>query len=401
MALLGPLFDQSDFMPHGMCFVWRPDILALHVGSDALIAVAYFAIPGFLFVLSRRRDDLMPRWALQLFCAFILLCGLTHLAAIWVIWTPDYVVEGFIKLATGLVSVTTAVLVWIALKDILSLPSRHDLERLNASLREEIEERGRTEQSLRRTQEELRHVNAGLEERVRARTLAIEQSNAELEQFASIASHDLQEPLRMVSGFCGLLKSKYADRLDVEGKEFIDFAVGGANRMQAMIDDILAYARVGRRGQEAVSVDLGAVVRKVTESLRGAIDEFGAVVDVRPLPTVPGREGQLEQLFQNLVANALKYRGDRRPEIHIDAERDGATWRITVADNGIGFDPAAADQIFEMFRRLHAEDEYPGTGIGLAICRKIAEGHDGRIWAESEVGIGSRFHVVLPSVNSG
>ena len=219
----------------------------------------------------------------------------------------------------------------------------------------------------------------------------LERSNAELEQFAYVASHDLSEPLRMISGFTQLLAQRYRGRLDDDADEFIGFIVDGVERMQSLINDLLDYSRVGRRALRRERVDVGAVVEQTLQALRPAIDEAGAAVQVEPLPSVPGDPVQLGQLFQNLIANAIKFRGDEPPRVRVSAQAMHTGWRFEVADNGIGIEPRHAERIFKMFQRLHGREDYAGTGIGLAICRKIVERHGGRIWVEAAEGGGSRF----------
>jgi light-regulated signal transduction histidine kinase (bacteriophytochrome) len=228
------------------------------------------------------------------------------------------------------------------------------------------------------------------------RSQELMRSNAELEQLAYIASHDLQEPLRMVVSYLQLLEQRYGGQLDSDAHEFIEFAVDGATRMQALIDDLLTYSRVGTRAQPLQPTDCMAVVEVVIRSVRVAIKESGTRVTYDPLPTVAGDATQLMQLFQNLIANAIKFRRDQGPEIHIHAEPEDGFWRFSVQDNGIGIAPEYFDRIFVMFQRLHSRSTYSGTGIGLAICQKIVERHGGRIWVESTPGTGSTFQFTLP-----
>jgi PAS domain S-box-containing protein len=224
----------------------------------------------------------------------------------------------------------------------------------------------------------------------------LKRSNEELEQFAYVASHDLQEPLRMVSGYTQLLQRRYAGRLDADADEFIDFAVQGVKRMQALIADLLAYSRVASRGKAPVSVALADVMEQVLANLQATIEESGAVIQVPSLASVPGDPVQLVQLFQNLIANGLKFRGSAPPSIEIQQEEYPQHWQFCIKDNGIGIAPEYRDKIFVIFQRLHTRDKYPGTGIGLAICKKIVDRHGGKIWVESEPGKGSCFYFTLP-----
>jgi signal transduction histidine kinase len=227
----------------------------------------------------------------------------------------------------------------------------------------------------------------------------LEQSNADLQQFAYVASHDLKEPLRTVASYCQLLQRRYADKLDQDAKDFISFAVDGANRMQALINDLLKYSRVGTQRDPFRPVQCSDVLSKALENLKIAAGEAGATITLDVLPAVQGDEIQLIVLFQNLLANAVKFRRKDPVTVHIAAKDNGADWLFTVRDNGIGFDPVHAERIFVIFQRLHGRDEYQGTGMGLAICRRIVERHGGKIWADSEPGVGTTFYFTLP--NSG
>ncbi len=223
----------------------------------------------------------------------------------------------------------------------------------------------------------------------------LKRSNAELEQFAYVASHDLQEPLRMVAGYTHLLARRYKEKLDQEAHEFIEFAVDGAKRMQILINDLLTFSRVGTKGKEFAPVDCEAVFGRTIAGLAMAVQESGAKITHDPLPTVMADDTQLEQLFQNLIGNAIKYRNSKPPQIYVTCERAGQDWLFTVKDDGIGIDPKEAEKIFVIFKRLHSREEFEGSGIGLAVCKKIVERHGGRIWVESELGKGATFYFTL------
>ncbi len=251
--------------------------------------------------------------------------------------------------------------------------------------------------ALHRAAEEL---EATVEQRtgeLRRANAELARSNSDLEQFAYVASHDLQEPLRMVTSYLELIERRYADKLDERGHRFIGYAVDGAARMRALITDLLAYSRVGRRDTTVEAVDTARCLRDALANLEVAIRETGTVVTSDDLPTVRGNRQQLTHLFQNLVANAIKFRRDESPSIHVSVRHDGAVWTFGVRDNGIGIDPEYHDRIFTIFQRLHTRAEYPGTGIGLAICRKVVERHGGQIGVESEPGKGSLFTFTLPT----
>ncbi len=261
---------------------------------------------------------------------------------------------------------------WCPYKD-----SRGKVLGLNIEV-EDISERKKSEACLRQTSGEL----------VR--------SNNDLEHFACVVSHELQEPLRMVTGFCGLLKERFDGKLDESAAQYLSLAVDGAQRMQALIQALLTYSRVGNPGEPALPIHMEDALRAALDTLKDSIGDAGARITAEPLPTVPGNALQLAQVFQNLIGNALKYRAKTAPEVHISAKREDRVWLISVRDNGMGFDPLDAGKIFTIFQRLHTREEYPGTGIGLAICKKIIDRHGGRIWADSLPGRGSTFFFTLP-----
>ena len=239
----------------------------------------------------------------------------------------------------------------------------------------------------RQAEAAMREAFLALEQKTRELT----RSNEELQQFAYVASHDLQEPLRMISSYTQLLGRRYGDRLDGDAQEFMAFIVDGAARMKQLIEDLLAYSRVGTRGKDFQEVDSGASLTRALANLRTAQESSGAVVTHDPMPRVTADGAQLAQVFQNLIGNAIKFRGEGTTKIHVGAETTDSVWVFTVKDNGIGLDAQYADRIFMMFQRLHNKAEYPGTGIGLAIVKKIVERHGGRIWVESEPGKGATF----------
>jgi signal transduction histidine kinase len=221
-------------------------------------------------------------------------------------------------------------------------------------------------------------------------------SNADLEQFAYVASHDLQEPLRMVTAYTQLLGERYRGRLDENADKFIGYASEGAVRMQVLIKDLLAFSRVGRNDGASASVDCNTVMEEVLEALASAIQESGAIVTYAKLPTVWGDRTQMAQVLQNLIGNAIKFRGTESPVVSIESEKAGQYWQFSISDNGIGIAPEYAESVFVVFQRLHARTEYPGNGIGLAICKKIIERYGGGIWMESHAGSGSTFKFTMP-----
>jgi light-regulated signal transduction histidine kinase (bacteriophytochrome) len=254
-------------------------------------------------------------------------------------------------------------------------------------------------QAMGRDVEQMRRTAAAALDDTRVARDHLARSNADLEQFAYVASHDLSEPLRKVANFCQLLERQYGPQLDDTARQYIGFAVDGAKRMQALITDLLALSRVGRTTDAFVPVDTGVAVQQALANLEESIDATGAGVGRSELPTVPGDPALIVALFENLIANAIKYRSAAPPLIVITAVRDAgaAAWTFTVRDNGIGIEPQYAERIFAIFQRLHLRDEYAGTGIGLALCRKIVEFHGGHIWLDTQGQVnGATFRFTLP-----
>jgi signal transduction histidine kinase len=281
-----------------------------------------------------------------------------------------------------------------------------ELSRGNLGVRVEIkskDEMGELAESFNRMSEDLKTSREGLlaltatlEKRVAGRTALLARSNADLEQFAYVASHDLQEPLRAVTSYAELLEMKYSDVLDEKAMKYLFHMTSGVTRMQVLINDLLSYSRVGTRGKEFAPTDMGEVLDEALQNLQGAIEESGAKVTHDPLPVVEADAMQMRQLFQNLVGNAIKFRGERPPGVHVSAEKQEDAWLFGVRDTGIGIEPKYNERIFEIFQRLHGRTEYEGTGIGLALCRRIVERHGGRIWVESEPGAGTTFYFTIP-----
>ena len=261
----------------------------------------------------------------------------------------------------------------------------------------------RLPEAVRRALEErqLRQSRRQAEEDLARKVEELARSNADLEQFAYIASHDLQEPLRMVTAYTQLLAERYRGKLDAEADKFIGYASEGAMRMQVLIQDLLAFSRVGRAESSDANIDCNGVMEEVLQTLSAAVQESGAVISYSQLPQIQGDRTQLGQVFQNLIANAIKFRGKEPPKISVLAENKDDQWWFEVSDNGIGIPPENAGHVFEVFYRLHARSEYPGNGIGLAICKKIIERGGGRIWVESQSGSGSHFKFTLPVHGSG
>jgi len=277
----------------------------------------------------------------------------------------------------------------------VGIASRDEIGELAANFNTMAERLKQSYSALERSRDEL-------EVKVKERTAELQRtaeelhrSNMELQQFAYVASHDLQEPLRTISSFLQLIEKRYADSIGGETREFIAFSVAAANRLQEMIRALLEYSRVQSQGSSFAMVKVQAVLDEAMNNLRKAIEESGAGITLDPLPQVYGDGGQLVRLFQNLLANAIKFRGNLPPVIHVSSEKKQDEWLFCVKDNGIGMDIKYADRVFNIFQRLHGRD-IPGIGIGLAVCKRIVERHGGRIWVESETGKGARFCFTMP-----
>jgi two-component system, sensor histidine kinase and response regulator len=255
--------------------------------------------------------------------------------------------------------------------------ANRELKKANQILNEEIAQREKIEIELKKTME------------------ALKSSNLELEQFAYIASHDLQEPLRMVASFLQLLASRYKDKLDSNANEFIDFAVEGASRMQKMIQDLLEYSRIQTQGKQLEKTDTSEILSHIISNLQTKIEETGTIILSDKLPVLIGDESQLKRLFQNLITNAIKFCIDKKPQIFISAKQENDEWIFSFKDNGIGIDQQYQNKVFQIFQRLHTREEFGGTGIGLAICKRIVERHNGKIWFESKPGEGTTFYFTI------
>ena len=559
-GLVGELL-ASDFMPHGHCFRWIPELVALHAVSNALIAAAYFAIPLSLVHFIARRRDVEFRWMFGLFGVFIFMCGLTHVAEVWSIWNGTYWATGSLKLATGIVSALTAAMLIPVVPKALSFPSQEQLRRAYDELTQEVAARRRAEDelrllndelearvssrtselraalerlqvesaerargearlqttadrlqaildilpvgvfiadrdgqlletneaarqiwggetplvdaaryntytarwpstgrllnasdwalaralkgehvaepqdveietfggtrkrilnyaiplvqngqidgavavsvdatALRQTEAALLELNATLEARVAERTAELDRRNHELQSFAFLASHDLQEPLRKVRTFADLVRSEYGDQLPEEATRYLSRIEDAAARMSMLLTDLLDYSRVVGRPGAFERFEISDVTTEVLHDVEMLVEKTGAVIEVEGDVELEADRSQIRQLLNHLVLNAIKFQDDAStPRITLTVRsEDKYHCRLEVVDNGIGFDAQYAERIFRPFERLHGRSRYPGTGMGLAICHRIVERHGGTITAHSEPGVGSRFVIVLP-----
>jgi PAS domain S-box-containing protein len=535
------LFSSAGYSPHGYCLAWDPRLIFTHVFADLLIAFSYFAIPFALFYFVSKRPDFGYGRIVALFAVFIFACGLTHLFGVLTLWQPVYGLQAVVKLATAVVSVATAVVLWPMIPRLLALPSPAQLAEANAALANEVVERRLAEEKVRQeheiaeaklnrrtaemtdlnlhlaqqvarhqeTEKELEEATARfmdlanrtrtgiihvtkdgvvqwanlqyaalvgadspgeligrdsnewiaepdaaslrtfrravllgnmmtIEKRIRrfdGTTIEVEKvstvshvggepiivgfvrditlrksiereaeqtraqmarSNEDLERFASIASHDLNAPLRHLRIILESVLENADNRLQSESMMLLKQGYDATERMSTLIKDLLAFSQIGSIETNGELVKLGDVVRAGIANVIHHVNVSNAQIDVGELPTVTGNAGALTHLWQNLLNNAIRYRSEKRPEITVMASESDDGWEIAIADNGIGVPAEQAERIFEMHTRLHSYKEIPGSGIGLAACRRVAELHGGRIWLDTSYTGGSRFVVWLP-----
>ena len=373
----------SDFMPHGHCYLWRPELVWLHTSSDSLIALAYFLIPLSLFQIVRKRRDLTFNWMILMFVVFILACGCTHLMEVWNVWHAEYRLAGLIKAITALASLITAILMFQLVPGLVAIPSTDQLRREN-------EERKKAEA-------EVRTLNHDLEFRVAERTAMLQRSNDALQRFAYIASHDLQEPVRTVRTLNQLLARDYAGKIDGKADMYISHVVEASGRMHELVINLLDYARITPELPAVNEVtDSGLVLQEALDDFRTLIQECSAEVEYANLPKVAVNPVHLRKLFENLLSNSIKYRNTNcEVWIKVEAEMRGPECLFSFADNGIGFDQQYSEQIFVAFSRLHGK-EYPGSGVGLSVCKTVVEKYGGRIWAKSNPLSGTVICFTLP-----
>ena len=344
------LFD-SDFMPHGTCFLWQPGVLWLNVISDVTITLAYLVISLQLLYFIRRRRDMPFSWIFGMFGLFIFGCGATHAMGAWTVWHGVYRLSGVIKAITALASVSTAVMMVPLLPKALGLPSPEDLRR----------------------------------------------ANRDLEAFAYTVSHDLRAPIRAIQGFSAALSEDCGPSMDAQAQDYLRRVVQAASRMDMLVLDLLEYSKLGRSEVSLVRTDLQAAIEEALAQITPEVQSCSGKVQVKsPFPAVLGERPILVQIVSNLVSNGLKFVAPGvRPSVQVRAESNNGWVRLWVEDNGIGIAPQHIDRVFRPFERLHATEEYAGTGMGLAIVRRAAERMGGRAGVESELGRGSRFWVDL------
>ena len=382
-------FYSGNFIPHGHCYLWNSELVSLHILSDALISLSYYSIPITLVYFIRQRKDIPFQNIFLLFGAFIISCGTTHIMEVWTLWHPNYWFAGALKALTALISLYTALTLIPLVPKALALPSPAQLETTNQALMMEIIERKRVELELCQYKEHL-------EEIVQTRTIQLESANAqlrsanqELNDFAYVVSHDLKAPLRGITSLSEWLLADYGEEFDEEGKKMVNLMISRVQRLHQLIDDILKYSRVGRAKVEKKDVNLNEVVSELIEVLN--IPENIKVEIPNQLPTIKCDKTRIEQLFQNLISNAIKFIDKPEGLIKISCVDEGKYYKFSVADNGIGIESQHFEKTFQLFQKLTSLQDSDSTGVGLALVKKIVELHDGKVWVESEIGVGSNF----------
>ncbi|MCB0177979.1 MAG: GHKL domain-containing protein [Anaerolineae bacterium] len=379
----------NDFLPHGYCLIWQPGLMMTHIISDAIITLSYYSIPIALAYFIAERRDLAYKWVLGLFVAFIFACGTTHLMAIITLWEPLYWIDGWLKAGTAAISVVTAILLWPLMPKVLALPSPGQLRKSNEALQLQIGERKRAEAEIRR-------LNNELEKRVIERTAQYEETNQELEAFAYTVSHDLRAPLRAINGFANIVLKDHYTHLPAEVQRYFNLMRDNAQQMGSLIDDLLAFSRLGRQAIKKSTVNMTELVQFVVDRLGLEQEERVINIKIEDLPPCQADDTLLKQVFVNLLSNAVKFTRDCDvAEIEVGCQEVDGESVYYVKDNGIGFEMEYAHKLFGVFQRLHRAEDYEGTGVGLAIVHRIIQRHGGEIWAESEVDRGTIFYFSL------
>lgn len=355
-----PLFSTQYFMPHGHCYLWQPGVLWMNVLPDILIAMAYFTIPFVLIYATRRRRDLPFNWLLVWFGVFIVACGATHAMDVWNVWHTEYWIEGVVKIITAAASVPTALLLWRALPEILSLPSQRQLREANESLA---------------------------------------RANRELEAFTASVSHDLRSPLTTIAGQAGLLELSMGDAASEDQKRRLQRIQGSVKQMSELIEALLALSRISRHTLHREIVDVSALAEDIVADLRQHQPQRQVEVAIQPGMHVHGDRRLLGDLLGNLIGNAWKFTSKTAAaRIDLGQAHGGSMATLYIRDNGAGFDMAYEQKLFKPFQRLHGPAEFPGSGVGLATVARIVDRHGGRIWAESKPQHGAAFYFTLPTM---
>jgi signal transduction histidine kinase len=410
MEFIHHFFDSGNFIPHGHCYLWKPELVGLHILSDTLIALSYYSIPLTIVYFVSKREDVPFKGIFLLFGAFIISCGTTHIMEVWTLWYPTYWLSGAMKALTALISLYTALTLVPLVPQALALPSPAQLEAANQALQNENTQRKRVEKELREYKErleelveqrtsELAKTNEQLQQEIIQRKQSqekmgellkeVKSANQELNDFAYVVSHDLKAPLRGISSLSEWLLSDYADKFDSEGRELVNLMIARVHKVYNLIDGILKYSRVGRVKEEKRAVNLNDVVKDVIE-LICPLDNIKIQI-ANELPVIFCEKTRIEQVYQNLISNAIKFMDKPQGKITIACIEDNDYWKLSVADNGPGIEQQHFARIFKIFQQLSNNKDSDSTGIGLSLVKKIVEMYGGNVWVESEVGQGSTF----------
>ncbi|MEL6478321.1 MAG: ATP-binding protein [Pseudomonadota bacterium] len=384
------LFGTQGFTPHGYSLAWDPIVLKLHILADLLMVIAYVVIPALILsVLIKRREPELTSRALALVC-FIVACGTSHLMGVVTIYYPLYALEAVVNLGAGLISLAIAVILWRLVPALVALPSHRRLMQIIDAREMEIAKR-------EKAQEELLKSEAALARKVEE----LETANAELKEFAYAASHDLKSPANTLTLWLDEFELEFGENLGAEGPEMLGEAREIVGRMRILVDDILRYSRiVNTDPDQTEEIDLVSLTNGVISNLGGDLKAAGGTIEVGPMPPMLGHPRLIFVVLQNFIGNAIKFRAPDRPlRIDVSAKIEGGPkpeFVLSVRDNGIGIDPKDHEQIFSMFNRLHSHETYDGTGLGLALCRRVAISHGGRLELDSTLGQGAEFRLVIP-----
>ncbi|GAB3528763.1 hypothetical protein GCM10027443_07170 [Pontibacter brevis] len=411
-------------MPHGHCYFWKPEILWLTVGGDALTAAAYYSIPLMLFYFAKTRQDLAHRHVFFLFAAFILLCGTTHVLDIWTAWVPTYRLAGVVKMVTGLVSIATAVVLYKSIPAMLAIPSNVQLEAANRQLKQEIEEREKAQAELNRAKDELEKrvqertaelykvnldLEAEIEERKKAQKALLDRNhdlvriNGDLDSFVYCASHDLKSPVSNIEGLLLALREEM-EAPDGEVEPIMKRLETSVHKINRTIQDLSDVSKIQRRAENEImeEIQFGKLLGEVLGSIQNMVQESGVkvITDFSRQPSVWFVPQHLQSILQNLLTNAIKYRSPERDSyVKLSTAETEEYVVLTVEDNGIGIDLAKhRKKIFSLFKRLH--DHVEGSGVGLYVIKRIIDNYEGKIEVQSEVNKGTTFQIYFNKSNA-
>jgi signal transduction histidine kinase len=385
------LFSDGGYSPHGFCIAWDPAVLYTHIGADLLIALSYFAIPAIMLVFLRKRPVPELHLPALLFVAFIAACGLSHLLSIVTMYLPWYGLQGLMKLATGLISFVTVLALWKLLPEALRIPSPAALMAALDARDGELAERKAAEERLQ------------VQHRALDRKIAeVEAANNELREFAYAASHDLKSPANTLCLWLQDFEEEHGAALGQTGRADLKDAARIVGRMRTLVEDVLSYSRVvNSDANDRAPMDVRAIFQNAAADLEMEIRRARAQVDIAPMPPFTGYAPLISILAHNLLSNALKFRSpDRSPHVTVTGEivpGPENAFVLRVRDNGIGIPPEHGDRVFRLFQRLHRAEDYAGTGLGLALCRRIAVTHGGQISLVSQEDAGAEFIITFPS----